>query len=120
MAVITRKPVVATKPAVKAVAAKKVTAATVVVNGFTILKGIEVPQRSHARSSELNTLFASMEQGDCVEISVGEDQKNISKMNSLYNAAKRNGADVTIRLHDAGKDSMGGVLRLWYNGQRAE
>lgn len=118
MAVITRKPVVAAKPAVK-LAVKKVVA-PVAVNGFTILKGIEVPPRSHARSSELNTLFASMEAGDCVEISVREDQKNVSKMNSLYNAAKRNGADVTIRLHDAGKDSMGGVLRIWYNGQRDE
>lgn len=98
-----------------------------VSNGFQILKGIDIPaKRAFGKRGIFNDLFLNdpsnggMEIGDCLEIQVDADKTNISKMNSLYNAARRNGADVTIRVHDGGVDGKtGGVLRMWYNGQKA-
>lgn len=113
------KRVTAAKPAAtKTVARNTRPAGSVVVNGFTILNGVEIPPRTQARSSEINDLLNSMEPGQAVDIPVGEDQKNISKQNSLYNAAKRNSASVVIRVQEPGKDGKGGVLRMWYTGQR--
>ena len=96
-------------------------------NGFSILKGIEIPaKRAFGKRGVFNDLFQNdpanggLEIGDCLEIVVDEGKTNISKMNSLYNAARRNEADVTIRVHDGGADGKtGGVLRMWYNGQKA-
>ena len=96
-------------------------------NGFQILKGIEIPaKRAFGKRGVFNDLFqqapenGGLDVGDCLEIQVDEGKTNISKMNSLYNAARRNSADVTIRVHDGGTDGKtGGVLRMWYNGQKA-
>ena len=96
-------------------------------NGFHILKGIEIPaKRAFGKRGVFNDLFLNdpsnggLDVGDCLEIQVDEGKTNISKMNSLYNAARRNSADVTIRVHDGGTDGKtGGVLRMWYNGQKA-
>ena len=118
---------------VRAVAAARVATrvatpvAPKVSNGFQILKGIEIPaKRAFGKRGVFNDLFQNdaanggLDVGDCLEIQVDADKTNISKMNSLYNAARRNGADVTIRVHDGGTDGKhGGVLRMWYNGQKA-
>ena len=118
---------------VRAVAAARVATrvaapvAPKVSNGFQILKGIEIPaKRAFGKRGVFNDLFQNdaanggLDIGDCLEIQVDEGKTNISKMNSLYNAARRNGADVTIRVHDGGVDNKtGGVLRMWYNGAKA-
>ena len=96
-------------------------------NDFQILKGIEIPaKRAFGKRGVFNDLFqqapenGGLDVGDCLEIQVDEGKTNISKMNSLYNAARRNSADVTIRVHDGGADGKtGGVLRMWYNGQKS-
>ena len=106
--------------------ARVVATAPKVSNGFQILKGIEIPaKRAFGKRGVFNDLFQNdaanggLDIGDCLEIQVDADKTNISKMNSLYNAARRNGADVTIRVHDGGTDGKhGGVLRMWYNGQK--
>ena len=135
MAIQKRTVTVATPVAVRTVAPARVaTLARAVVahvpkasNGFQILKGIEIPaKRAFGKRGVFNDLFQNdpanggLEIGDCLEIIVDEGKTNISKMNSLYNAARRNEADVTIRVHDGGSDGKtGGVLRMWYNGQKA-
>lgn len=100
----------------------KPTNATKSVGGFTVLKGVEIPPKKSfgGKRGVYNDLFQQLELGDCVEVQVEEDKTNVSKMNGLYNAARRNGADITIRIHDAGNDNHGGVLRLWYNGQKEQ
>lgn len=104
----------ATKVAPKAVAPKT-------IGGFTVLKGIDIPaKRAFGKRGVYNDMFAQLEVGDCLEIQVEEDKTNISKMNGLYNAARRNGASIVIRVHDAGTEGHGGVLRMWYNGQKEE
>ena len=120
-------PVRAVSPARVATPARVAAPAPKVSNGFQILKGIEIPaKRAFGKRGVFNDLFQNdpsnggLDVGDCLEIQVDEGKTNISKMTSLYNAARRNGADVTIRVHDGGTDGKtGGVLRMWYNGQKA-
>jgi hypothetical protein len=102
--------------------AKVAPKAPAVVAGFSILKGIEIPaKRAFGKRGVFNDLFAQLEAGDCVEIPVEADKKIVSKMNAIYNAARRNNSSVTMRIHSAGDaDGRGGVLRLWYNGQFQE
>ena len=106
---------VAAKVAPKTVAPKA-------VGGFKILENIEIPaKRAFGKRGVYNDLFAQLEVGQCVEIEVEPDKTTVSKMNGLYNAARRNGADVTMRIHEAGEDGKhGGIVRMWYNGQKAE
>jgi hypothetical protein len=126
MAGVIRKPVAvapkAATPVQKAVirtVAKIVPKAPAAVGGFTVLKNVEIPpKRAFGKRGVFNDLFATLEVGDCVEIPVEEDKKIVSKMNAVYNAARRNNSSIVMRIHQAGdKEGRGGVLRLWYNGQ---
>lgn len=121
MAVI--KKAVATVPAKVSAPVRQVAKASTAaktVAGFTVLKGVEIPPKKSfgGKRGVYNELFEGLEAGECVEIQIEEDKTNVSKMNGLYNAARRNGADITIRIHDNGHEGRGGVLRMWYNGQK--
>lgn len=92
------------------------------IAGFKILKGIEIPPKKAfgGKKGVFNELFGQMEAGDYIEVPVDEGKKNTSKMNSLYNAARRNGVEITIRIQDNGNDGTGGLLGVWFMGEKAQ
>ncbi len=120
MATVIRKATVKA-PVKTATVAKPVVKATPSVNGFTVLKNIEIPaKKAFGKRGMFNDLFTTLEVGDCVEIAVDADKKIGSKMNSIYNAARKageHGASVVMRVHKPGDENgLGGVIRLWFNG----
>ena len=135
MAVIVKKSAVVQKVAPKVAAPVKVVqkvapkVAAPTRNGFQIMTGVDIPTKRAfgGKRGVYNELFSQFESefdGEnalCVEIEVEAEKTAISKMNGLYNAARRNGAAVTIRVHAQGEDGKhGGVLRMWYQGQKEE
>lgn len=119
---VASKPVVVapTRGAVPAKVAKPATQADT-LSGFTRLGKIEIPtKRAFGKRGVFRDLFNSMEQGEAIAITVDSDKKLTSKMNSIYNAARKagdHGASVTMRIAEPGdKDGLGGVIHLWFNG----
>lgn len=109
------------QPAARAVAAKP-TPGVREVAGFKIVKGVEIPPKKAfgGKKGVFNELFSQMENGDYIEVPVDEGKKNTSKMNSLYNAARRNGVEITIRIQDNGADGTGGTLGVWFIGVKGQ
>lgn len=116
---------VTTKPAVKPIArpiaqmAKKV-AEPETIGGFRKLGKLELPARRHfGRTGGMTEIFNGLEIGEAIEIVVDADRKQMSKMNSIYNAARRVGVGITIRVAEsADENGLGGVLHMWYNGPK--
>ena len=101
---------------------KVATTDVVSLHGFTRIGKIAVPpKKAFGKRGIFQELFSSMEVDECIAIPVDADKKLTSKMNSIYNSARKvndgKGAKVTMRIHEPGDaNGLGGTIYLWFGG----